>query len=173
MVAATSHRAVSALLRDRRFGREVPPDRQPAVPAHLAPFYAVERHSMLELEPPRHTRLRGLVLRAFTSRRIAALAGRDRGAVPRPDRPLSRTARSTCCPPSHARLPVIVICRLLGVPEAMADDLLAWSNAMVAMYQARRARAMEDAAAAAAAGLLRPSSASMSRPAAAAPRTTS
>jgi cytochrome P450 len=29
---------------------------------------------MLELEPPRHTRLRSLVLRAFTNRRIKALA---------------------------------------------------------------------------------------------------
>ena len=32
---------------------------------------------MLELEPPRHTRLRSLVLRAFTSRRIAALHPRS------------------------------------------------------------------------------------------------
>jgi cytochrome P450 len=35
---------------------------------------------MLELEPPRHTRLRSLVLRAFTNRRIKALAPGDRGA---------------------------------------------------------------------------------------------
>jgi cytochrome P450 len=33
---------------------------------------------------------------------------------------------------------VIVIARLLGVPEAMAPDLLRWSNAMVMMYQAGR-----------------------------------
>jgi cytochrome P450 len=39
----------------------------------VRPFYDIEAHSMLELEPPRHTRLRGLVLRAFTSRRIAAM----------------------------------------------------------------------------------------------------
>ena len=44
---------------------------------------------------------------------------------------------------------MIVIARLLGVPEDRAPDLLAWSNAMVAMYQARRTRATEDAAAAA------------------------
>ena len=52
----------------------MPLERAAAIPPHLAPFYAVEAHSMLELEPPRHTRLRSLVLRAFTSRRIAALA---------------------------------------------------------------------------------------------------
>jgi unspecific monooxygenase len=55
-------------------------------------------------------------------------------------------------------LPVIVVARLLGVPEAMADQLLAWSNAMVAMYQARRTPEIEVAAASAAtefAGFLR------------------
>jgi cytochrome P450 len=41
---------------------------------------------------------------------------------------------------------VIVIARLLGVPEEMAPDLLRWSNAMVMMYQAGRTRAQEDAA---------------------------
>ena len=46
---------------------------------------------------------------------------------------------------------MIVIARLLGVPDSLAPQLLDWSNAMVAMYQARRTRAIEDAAAAAAA----------------------
>ena len=65
--------AVSAILRDRRFGREVPGELAPVIPDHLRPFCAVEAHSMLELEPPRHTQLRSLVLRAFTTRRINAL----------------------------------------------------------------------------------------------------
>jgi cytochrome P450 len=48
------------------------------------------------------------------------------------------------------RLPVIVIARLLGVPETRADDLLAWSHGMVGMYEARRDPAAEDRANAAA-----------------------
>jgi cytochrome P450 len=43
-----------------------------------------------------------------------------------------------------------VIARLLGVPEDMAPQLLAWSHAMVSMYMARRNRTIEDAAATAA-----------------------
>ena len=150
MPCAISHASVNALLRDRRFGREVPAEQASPPPAHLAAFYAVEDHSMLELEPPRHTRLRGLVLRAFTSRRIAALEPEITAlahslidAFPR-DRPFDLL-------PAFARqIPVITIARLLGVPEASADDLLGWSNAMVGMYQARRTRMMEDAAARAA-----------------------
>jgi cytochrome P450 len=46
-------------------------------------------------------------------------------------------------------IPVIVICDLLGVSNDMAQQLLAWSHDMVAMYQARRDRAVEDAAVAA------------------------
>jgi cytochrome P450 len=143
---ATSHRAVAALLRDRRLGREAPAP--VAHPPHLAPFYAVEAHSMLELEPPRHTRLRGLVLRAFTSRRVAAMAPEVRDLCDRlidafPDGEFDLLD-------AYARIvPVVVIARLLGVPTARASDLLGWSNAMVAMYQARRTRAIEDRAVAA------------------------
>lgn len=149
MPCALSHAAVSMILRDRRFGREIPADRRKPVPAHLEPFYAVEQHSMLELEPPRHTLLRKQVLRAFTSRRIAALAPEittlSHELIDRfPNGPfdlLEHFART---------IPVVVICRLLGVPEAMKDQLLNWSHAMVAMYQTSRSRATEDAAAQAA-----------------------
>ena len=138
--------AVNAIFRDRRFGRE--PVEPPVIPPHLAPFYAVEAHSMLELEPPRHTRLRNLVLRAFTSRRIAGLA---------PDITALATELVEALPEGEfdllqafaQPLPVRIIARLLGVPEEMAPDLLRWSNAMVGMYMAGRTRAMEDRAVAA------------------------
>ncbi|WP_103333695.1 cytochrome P450 [Pseudotabrizicola formosa] len=145
LICTPSAAAANAIFRDRRFGREVPPDLARPIAPHTAPFYAVEAHSMLELEPPRHTRLRSLVLRAFTSRRIANLHGDVESlshslidALPEGDFDLiSGFARS---------LPVIIIARLLGVPEAMADQLLHWSNAMVGMYQARRTHEMELAA---------------------------
>ncbi len=144
MPCATSHRAVSFFLRDRRFGREDPDP--VAVPEHTRAFYDIEAHSMLELEPPRHTRLRGLVLRAFTSRRIDALGPEVEALCDRlidafPSGPFDLLD-------AYGRvIPVVVIARLLGVPSARAPDLLGWSNAMVAMYQARRTREVEDRAA--------------------------
>lgn len=148
---AVSARAnvVGAVLRDRRLGREAPPGFAPEIPAHLAPFYAVEAHSMLELEAPRHTRLRGLVLRAFTSRRIAAL-GPEIAALCHALVDALPAGEFDLLPGFAQQLPVIVIARLLGVPEERAPDLLAWSNAMVAVYQAGRDRAREEAASAAA-----------------------
>ena len=148
MVCATTHEAVNTILRDRRFGREAPEEMRPEIPAHLAPFYAVEAHSMLELEPPRHTRLRGLVMRAFTSRRIAGLKDGIGELCHElidafPDSPFDLLD-------AYARpLPVRVIARLLGVPEDMGPQLLQWSNAMVGMYMA--GRTAEDEAAAVAA----------------------
>ncbi|NJN34139.1 MAG: AAA family ATPase, partial [Saprospiraceae bacterium] len=44
-------------------------------------------------------------------------------------------------------IPVIVIAELLGVPAADAPHLLDWSHRLVAMYQFRRSRAIEDEAA--------------------------
>ena len=148
MHAAFDHATVHALLRDRRLGRAVPGRGAPA--PHLADFDALERHSLLELEPPAHTRLRRLVLHAFTSRRIAGLAGNISeicadllGTLP--------AGPVDLIPAYCQQVPVRVIARLLGVPEDMGPDLLRWSAAMVAMYQAGRTRTTEEAANAAAA----------------------
>ena len=148
LICATTHRAVDALLRDRRFGR-TDPRGGAAVPDHLAPFYAVEAHSMLERDGADHARLRGMVVRAFTSRNIKGLERDIHAFCHRlidgfPDGPFDLL--TAYCQP----IPVVVICRVLGVPEAMAPQLLSWSAAMVAMYQARRDRAIEEAAARAA-----------------------
>lgn len=148
LTCTTNAAACNAIFRDRRFGREVPSERAPAIPPHLAPFYAVEAHSMLELEPPRHTRLRSLVLRAFTSRRINALQPEIKTLSHQlidafPQGPFDLLQHF------GQKLPVIIIARLLGVPEEMSDDLLRWSNAMVGMYMAGRDRAREDRAVAA------------------------
>ena len=148
LTCTTSAAACNAIFRDRRFGREIPAEAAQPAPDHLRPFYAVEAHSMLELEPPRHTRLRGLVLRAFTSRRIAALhpeiAALSHQLIDAfPSEPFDLLAHF------GQKLPVIVIARLLGVPETMSGDLLQWSNAMVGMYMAGRDRAREDRAVAA------------------------
>ena len=148
MPAAISHSVVSAILKDRRFGREVPAEQVHPCPAHLAPFYQIETHSMLELEPPRHTRLRKLVLRAFTSARIAGLAPEIENLATElvqalPDGPVDFLVAV------GQPLPARIICRLLGVPEDDAPQLVSWSNAMVAMYQAGRSKASERKAVAA------------------------
>ena len=147
MMAAFGHDTVHMLLRDRRFGREIPEEMATEGPAHLAPFLHVEAHSLLDAEPPRHTRLRKLVLRAFTSREIKALSpGLETlchgliDAFPASEPFDLLTAYCT-------QVPVVAICRLLGVPETMSTQLLDWSHKMVAMYQASKTTETEHAAA--------------------------
>ena len=148
MACAVSHSAVHAVLRNRQMGRECPPELAPKIPPALQPFYDVEAHSMLELEPPTHTRLRSLVLRAFTSRTIAALAP-DITQLCHDLIDSFPTGPFDLLTAYAQPVPVVVISRLLGVPEDRADDLLRWSNAMVSMYQARRTPEIEAAAIAA------------------------
>ena len=149
MLAAFDHATVHALLRDKRLGREVPADLRKPVPDHLQAFDAVEQYSMLEKEGHTHSRLRGLVLRAFTSHRIANL-NNDVFEICNVLIAKFPKGEFDLIPAYCTQLPVRVIARLLGVPEEHGDDLLRWSNAMVSMYQANRSREIEDAANAAA-----------------------
>ena len=146
MLAAFSHADVSAVLKNRRLGREVPPELATEPAPHTVPFYKIEAHSMLELEPPRHTRLRGLVMRAFTSRRIKTL-GPDVTELTHQLIDKFPEGDFDLLSAFATHIPVIIICRLLGVPESMADQLLKWSNAMVSMYMASRTHETELAAA--------------------------
>ncbi|NNE52534.1 MAG: cytochrome P450 [Sulfitobacter sp.] len=145
MAAAFDAATVQALLRDRRLGRAPLTEASLSYPDHLSDWAMAERHSMLDMEPPQHTRLRGLVLRAFTSRRIADLRA-DIAEVT--EALLAALPGDTfdLIPAFCTQLPVRIIARLLGVPEEIWPDLLRWSNAMVAMYQAGRTRATEVSA---------------------------
>ncbi len=149
------HAQVSALLRDRRFGRQILhlTSRQKLgwsePPAHLRSFLDVERHSLLELEPPEHTRLRNLINRAFVSRQVERLAPRIESLA---NELIDRfEARGAVDLLEHfaTPIPVIVIAELLGVPGEMWARLLDWSHRMVAMYQFGVTRAVEDSAVAA------------------------
>jgi cytochrome P450 len=143
---------VGTLLRDRRFGRQILhlATRKelgwPDTPEHLLPFYRFEEHSLLEVEPPVHTRLRGFINPSFLPRQIERLRPEVEGLA---HELIDRFAanRSTDLITSFAEpVPVMVIARFLGVPDEMAPRILAWSHDMVAMYQARRDRAIEDRA---------------------------
>ncbi len=135
------HADVSALLRDRRFGRQilhVATARSlgwPEPPAHLEPFDAIERHSLLELEPPEHTRLRGLVNRAFVSRQVERLAPRIAALAHELIDGFERRGEADLIAAFATPIPVAVIAELIGAPSEMAPQLLDWSHRMVAMYQ--------------------------------------
>ncbi len=144
-----SHAAVSALFRDRRFGRDVSHVASRAslgwseVPEHLEAFHAFEALTMLEREPPAHTRLRALVNRAFVSRAIERLRPRvARLAHALVDRfPVSGAI--DLLPAFAEPIPVTIIAEMLGVPVDQAPQLLDWSHRMVAMYHAGRTEAVE------------------------------
>ena len=150
------HADVSALLRDRRFGRQIlhVASREslgwPEPAEHLAPFNAIERHSLLELEPPEHPRLRGLVNRAFVSRQVERLAPRIEALANELIDGFSPQGTTELISAYATPIPVLVIAELIGAPVEMAPRLLDWSHRMVAMYQFGANRAVEDAAAAAA-----------------------
>jgi cytochrome P450 len=149
------HEDVNALLRDRRFGRQILHVATrgelgwPEPPEHLKVFTDHEKHSLLELEPPVHARLRGLVNRAFLSRQVERLRPRLVNLCNELIDTFDSSGEVDLLPAYATPIPVIIICELLGAPVAMADQFLAWSHDHVAMYMARRDRAVEDRAVAA------------------------
>ncbi|MEO1084021.1 MAG: cytochrome P450 [Acidobacteriota bacterium] len=127
-----SHRDVSAVLRDRRFGRSL--EGVDGVEA-AAPTLDVDRFSMLEMEPPSHTRLRRLVQGAFIARRIETLRPRIEQLCHELIDGFEDRGRVDLLPAFATPIPVVVITELLGVPTSMGEQLLDWSHAMVAVYE--------------------------------------
>ncbi len=111
----STHAGCTALLRDPRVGRC---DRRLLEPETFAePAVASLTRMMLFLDPPTHTRIRGLVSRAFNARRIEALRPRIEAIVDELiDRVHGQGGMDVIADFAH-RLPVTVICDMLGVPE--------------------------------------------------------
>ena len=147
---------ISGMLRDKRFGRTLthlysrdelgwpPPD-----PAQ-AQFDAFNGNHMLDSEGEKHTRLRSLVGKAFTPRRVETLQPRIEAML---EGRLHALGHRFDLVADYAEpLPVTVIAELLGVPEAERANLRPWSAAIVKLYepnytaaqQAEAERAVQD-----------------------------
>jgi cytochrome P450 len=115
---ASRHAEVSLVLRDKRFGKDFVErtTRRYGPQVMEEPVFRSMRHWMLQQDPPDHTRLRGLVVKAFTARRVEDMRPRIQAIV---DEMLDRSA-----PLAHMdliedfafRLPVTIICDMLGIP---------------------------------------------------------
>jgi cytochrome P450 len=125
------HACANAVLRDRRLGR-IWRDREPV--ERFEPFNLLHRNQMMENEPPVHTRLRRLVVGAFSRGhverlrpRVRELAGQLLGRVD----PSGFDVVGEYAEP----LPVLVIAELLGVDPGLAPQLRSWSQDIVRMYE--------------------------------------
>jgi cytochrome P450 len=133
-----SHAVAAEILRSDAFG-------VPAANAHFPePLHSiftatlsdydvgpVDPPSLLALDAPDHTRLRRLVARHFTARRVAQMADDVTATTLKLLDELESVADGgpvDLVEHFSARLPVAVISHLLGVPDDRRDEVLAWGN---------------------------------------------
>ncbi|MEU7812953.1 cytochrome P450 [Pseudonocardia sp. NPDC049154] len=113
---------------DARFSKDwrytLPADQRAAMPAAPTPM-------MLLMDPPDHTRLRKLVSRSFTARRMSELRPRVQEIADDLLAALPADGTVDVMAEYAFLLPVRVICELLGVPAEDRDDFGRWSSTMI------------------------------------------
>jgi cytochrome P450 len=129
---ASRHAEVAAILRDKRFGKDfVGRTTRLSGPEILEePVYRSMRHWMLLLDPPDHGRLRGLVVQAFTARRVGDMRPRIQQIVDEIIDRLEARGGADLIADFAFRLPVTVICDMLGIPEADRQIFFTSSSAI-------------------------------------------
>ena len=143
---------VNSLLRDKRFGRQIlhiasrEELNMPPPAAHTRHFDAAESWSLLELEPPEHTRLRTLVNRAFVSRHVEKMTPEITDLANGLIDTFEGDHKTELLTSFADIIPVTMIARMIGIPDEMGPQLLKWSHDYVGMYMFNRTRADEDAA---------------------------
>jgi unspecific monooxygenase len=141
----TRHTDVSAILKDReRFGRDfrhrLDPDEvdqdlyRRIYPPQWPTWTRYIRESFIDLEPPRHTRLRRLVSQAFTRRSSEAFRPQLEDAADRIlDRVLDQGSMEVIGDYAIP-IPVAMIAELMGIPGEDHEQLLRWSHAIVKVF---------------------------------------
>ncbi|MBF6593161.1 MAG: cytochrome P450 [Thermaceae bacterium] len=132
---------ISALLRDKRLGRSITHilsrDELGWPPPNLLvrDFDHFQANHMLDNESPKHTRLKGLMLKAFTPARVESLRGKIRSIVNGLIDRAEDVGHMDLLTDYAEPLPVTVIAELLGVPEEDRHLLRPWSASIVKLYE--------------------------------------
>lgn len=130
---AATHRDANEVLRNKSLGR-IYTEREPE--SEWQVFNWLHSDSILDSEPPKHTRLRGLVLKAFNRNRIEGL----RPSIQKITNDLldsieAKKSSFDLIADFAEPLPVKVIALLLGFPLEDEHLLRPWSQAIVKMYE--------------------------------------
>jgi cytochrome P450 len=125
----TSYEAVNAALRNPQLSS----DRFPRLRQRLASkgldSLAQDRvRSMIHMDPPDHTRLRGLVSKAFTPKSVEAMAGRIQEIVNDLLEAVKSQGQMDLIEDFAYPLPVTVIAEMLGVPTEDRARFKHWSD---------------------------------------------
>jgi cytochrome P450 len=136
MFLAARHVDANAVLRTKTLGRIFTP-KEPE--SQWNEFNWLHSDSLLDSEPPKHTRLRSLVGKAFSRSRIEALRPEvDRIAnllLDEAENKLSSDGYFDLIADYAEPLPVKVIAALLGFPDEDEHLLRPWSQSIVKMYE--------------------------------------
>ncbi|OIJ96824.1 cytochrome P450 [Streptomyces monashensis] len=125
----TRYEDVRTVLSDARFSRAA--TLEPGAPRLAAAPQNFK--SLLNMDPPEHTRVRKLVSREFTARRVNALRPRIQEHTDALLDAMAAAGPPVDLVPTFAfQVPVTVICELLGVPFADREDFAAWSRVFLA-----------------------------------------
>jgi cytochrome P450 len=116
---ASRHAEASLVLRDKRFGRDYVERsiRRYGPKIMEEPVFRSMSHWMLHQDPPDHTRLRGLVVKAFTARRVEDMRPRIQQVVDQTLDAIVGRGHMDLIEDFAFRLPVTIICDMLGIPE--------------------------------------------------------
>lgn len=133
----TRHRDVQAVLKDARFSVDrrraaIVEQFKDQLPLAAAVGEQGGLRSMLLMDAPDHTRVRGLVNKAFTPRRVAALRPRIEAIVESQLDAVKPGDTFDLIEQLAAPLPAIVIAELLGVPAKDHRRFKEWSSKLVA-----------------------------------------
>jgi cytochrome P450 len=126
----TDYHLTKAVLGDARFSRAAAVGRDN--PRDTAADVSQVAESILSMDPPEHTRIRTLVGKALTPRRVAELRPRAAGIAARLlDDVIAAGPPADLVDGFSFALPAIMICELLGIPEDDRHTFRGWADATV------------------------------------------
>ena len=133
-IVLSRYEDIDRVLRDRRFGLATPSPWREVLAAGAPPsMVLLSEHSLLFIDPPAHTRVRGLVAQAFTPRRIEGLRPRVEAMIDTilagiEDRPGFDVLEEIAWP-----VPILAVTDLLDVPATDQWLLHEWTHAITAV----------------------------------------
>ncbi len=141
----TGHEGANEVLRDDRFSTDErkSPFNDISEEELQRPFSRIYHDMLLFRDEPDHKRLRDLVQKAFTRKMVEDLRGRIDALVDDLVTNLLEQQRADLMSAFAYRLPVIVICEMLGVPAEDWDRFHTWARDLAIRFEVQPLRTPE------------------------------